>query len=107
VTAADFTTRTFWVNTLERVIRTGAQTALALGVTDATTNLHVNWQQAGITTGLAMLAALLTALAGKTVGDSQSPSFLLGAAPKPATVPVKSAGPVPAANPADHDGPPW
>lgn len=75
----DFTTSTFWINTGERVIRTGAQTGLALGITDATTALHLDWQQSGVAVGLAMLAALLTALAGKTVGDSGSPSFLLPA----------------------------
>jgi hypothetical protein len=78
----DFTTRTFWVNTGERVIRTGAQTALALGITDAATAMHVDWQQGGVTVALAMLAALLMALAGKATGDPQSPSFLLAAAPR-------------------------
>lgn len=75
----DFTTSTFWLNTTERIVRTGAQTGLALGITDATTALHLDWQQTGVAVGLAMLAALLTALAGKTVGDSGSPSFLLPA----------------------------
>lgn len=78
-TRPDFTTSTFWINTGERVIRTGAQTGLALGITDATTALHLDWQQSGVAVGLAMLAALLTALAGKTVGDAGSPSFLLPA----------------------------
>src|SRR4051812_25947975 len=78
-TRPDFTTKTFWTNTAERVVRTGAQTALAIGITDATTSLHVDWQQGGLTVGLAMLAALLTALAAKPVGDHDSPSFLLPA----------------------------
>lgn len=78
-TRPDFTTSTFWLNAGERVIRTGAQTALALGIADATTALRLDWLQGGVTVGLAMLAALLTALAGKTVGDPGSPSFLLPA----------------------------
>lgn len=80
----EIATGTFWVNTGERVVRTGAQTAIALGVTNATTALDLDWQQAGTAVGLAMLAALLTALAGKTVGDAGSPSFLL---PAPRTSP--------------------
>lgn len=84
----DFATSTFWVNTGERVIRTGAQTAIGLGVTDVTTALHLDWKQAGLAVGLAMAAALLTALAAKPVGDGDSPSFLL---PAPA-VPVQRNG---------------
>jgi hypothetical protein len=72
-----FTTRTFWLNTAERTVRTGAQTALAVGITDAATALHLDWQEAGLTVGLAMAAAVLTALAAKPVGDHDSPSFLL------------------------------
>lgn len=75
----DFTTRTFWANTGERVVRTGAQTALAIGVTDATTAMHVDWQQGALTVGLAMVASLLMALAGKAVGDPGTPSYILPA----------------------------
>lgn len=78
----DFTTKTFWVNTMERVVRTGVQAALALGITDATTALSLDLNQGAIAVGLAMLGALLTALAGKAVGDSDSPSFVLAAPPK-------------------------
>jgi hypothetical protein len=81
-TRPDFTTRTFWINTLERIVRTGAQTALALGITDAATALHVDWQQGAITVVLAMGASLLMALAGRAVGDSDSPSFVLPAPPR-------------------------
>jgi hypothetical protein len=75
----EFTTSTFWANTAERVVRTGAQTALGLGVADAATGLHVDWQQGAITVGLSMLASLLMALAGKAVGDPDTPSYILRA----------------------------
>jgi hypothetical protein len=75
----EFTTKTFWLNTSERVVRTGAQTALAVGVTDGVTDLHLDWQQGALTVGLAMVASLLMALAGKAVGDPDSPSYVLPA----------------------------
>lgn len=75
----DLTARTFWVNTGERVVRTAAQTALAVGITDATTALHADWAQTGITVGLAAGTCLLMCLAGKLTGDPGSPSFVLPA----------------------------
>jgi hypothetical protein len=84
----EFATSTFWLNTGERVIRTAAQTALALGVADKTTALELDWQQAGLAVAVAAGSCLLTCLAGKTVGDSATPSFLLPA-PK---VPVQRNG---------------
>jgi hypothetical protein len=93
-TRPDFTTGTFWINTTERVVRTGAQTALAVVVADGTTDMHVDWQQGALTTGLAMLAALLMALAGKGVGDRDSPSYVLPApyTPRHASGPGDSIG---------------
>jgi hypothetical protein len=88
----DFTTRTFWANTGERIVRTMAQTALALGITDVTTSLHLDWQQGGIAVALAGLGALLTALAGKAVGDPNSPSFLLRAPAKVSTPQSRAGG---------------
>jgi hypothetical protein len=78
-TRPDFASSTFWLNTGERVIRTAAQTALALGVADKTTALELDWQQAGLAVAVAAGSCLLTCLAGKTVGDGGSPSFVLPA----------------------------
>jgi hypothetical protein len=80
----EFATSTFWLNTGERVIRTAAQTALALGVADKATALELD----GLAVAVAAGSCLLTCLAGKTVGDSATPSFLLPA-PK---VPVQRNG---------------
>ena len=80
----EFTTKTFWVNTVERIVRTGAQTALSLIVVDGlpVSHIDIDLEVGAWTTALAMLAALLTALAGKVVGDNDSPSFVLAAPPK-------------------------
>lgn len=79
--ASPYFTKTFWINTAERVIRTGATTALGAFITDKT-GVDLDWAGGLKIVGISMLGTLLICLAAKTTGDPESPSFLLAAAPK-------------------------
>lgn len=61
----------FWVDTVERVIRTGAQALLA-----TLTTTTVDWGQKLQITGIAMIAALLTAVVASGAGSKEDASFL-------------------------------
>lgn len=61
-------------DTLERVIRTAAQTAIAAIGTTAVVQ-DVNWEIVGGTVLTASILAFLTALAAKGAGDPNSASF--------------------------------
>ena len=64
---SDLTSRAFWAATVERAVRTAAQTAIA---TIGTTALieEVDWAVVGSTTGLAVVLAVLTAVAAGSRG---------------------------------------
>jgi hypothetical protein len=73
-------TKTFWANTIERVVRTAATTGLGAFVADkATDTAQIDWKGGLLLVGTSALGTLLLCLAGKKVGDPQSPSFLLKA----------------------------
>ncbi len=60
-------TKKFWAATLERTVRTAAQTAIAtIGTTAALTG--VDWLLVGNVTGLASILAVLTAVATAGIG---------------------------------------
>lgn len=68
------TTRKFWADTAERVVRTAAQAAIAAIGTTAVVQ-EVDWAVVGGTTLTASILAFLTALAAKGAGDPGSASF--------------------------------
>ena len=90
----NFTTKTFWLNTAERAVRTAAQSAVALLLVDGlpVSRLDIDLAEGAWTVTLATVLSILTALAGKAVGDPDSPSFVLAAPPKAADVAPSSGG---------------
>lgn len=82
------TTKQFWTDTFERVVRTAAQTATAsfggsavvTAVTDADW-ASIPWEASLGLTVLAAALAFLTALGGKKVGDPSTASLTSGTAP--------------------------
>ena len=79
------TSRRFWTDTLERVIRTAAHVALAvlgapvaLDAAGIPTDAFADWQAKALVIGLAALFALLNALAGRRVGDASTASLTSG-----------------------------
>ena len=90
---SELVTPAFWLDTLERTIRTAAQAAIALLVANAATPMNIDWAQGGITVAIAAALTVLTALAGKTVGSPDTPSVLPPLQPHPA--PYGAVPPVP------------
>jgi hypothetical protein len=69
-------TKIFWQKTLERAVKTVAQTLAAALVVGGTDLLSVGWKQALVTAGVAGLASLATSIASSGVADSSSPSLV-------------------------------
>lgn len=67
-------TRTFWKQAIERALKTGAQTAVALLGVAGLGVLDVDWTQTASVVGLAVVASLLTSVASAGVGPAASPS---------------------------------
>lgn len=63
----------FWKETLERAVKTAAQTAVATLVTLTTIN-EVDWVTLGGTVSLATLLSVLTSIASK--GEGETPSLV-------------------------------
>lgn len=80
------TSRRFWMDTLERVVRTTAQVALAVlgldvaGSATDTPGLDVaaGWEQKLAVIGATALLTFLTCLAGKRTGDNSTASLTSG-----------------------------
>lgn len=77
------TSRRFWTDTLERVLRTTAQVAVAILATPLATtatgvNVSLPWQSILITIGGTAVLTLLTCLAGRGVGDHSTASLTSG-----------------------------
>lgn len=67
------TSKTFWVDTTERAIKTIAQTAVALLTASGALNLFtVNWGDLVAVAGLAGLISILTSVASSGNGNSAS-----------------------------------
>lgn len=78
-TRPDFTTKTFWLNTVERTVRVFAWSSIAAITTVQASIVHADFQAMAVDVGIATALAFLGCLAGKLVGDHDSPSFLLPA----------------------------
>ncbi|WP_347979502.1 holin [Lactococcus formosensis] len=67
-----FTNKTFWKDTLERAIKTCAQSLVAVGLSGATGVLDVDWVNALSVSLLATLVSVLTSIGSGTVGDQSA-----------------------------------
>lgn len=88
-------TRRFWRDTVERVIRTTAQVALAVFgvpvVGDAAgANIEAlgGWQEKLVIVGATAILTLLTCLAGKATGDTSTASLTSGTPDSVVTYPA-------------------
>ena len=72
-------TKLFWIDALERSIKTVAQTLLSLWIVgDVAFNLlQVNWEQAlGVAAGAAVISLLMSIVSSK-VGNTESASLVV------------------------------
>jgi hypothetical protein len=89
-------TRYFWVATLERAVKSFAQSLLALLSAGQLGLFEVEWVPTLSTAGMVALLSLLTSLASSQFGNAQDPSAL-AAAPPPEQQPARAAAARPAA----------
>ena len=66
--------REFWLDLSERAAKTAAQAAA--GVLAGTTVLAIDWKQAALIVGTAVLASLLTSLGSAQIGDADTASVI-------------------------------
>ena len=66
--------REFWLDLSERAAKTAAQSAA--GVLAGTTVLAIDWKQAALIVGTAVLASLLTSLGSAQIGDADTASVI-------------------------------
>lgn len=72
-----YTKGIFWVATLERAVKTAAQTVAAVYFVDVVGDIVVfDWVTAGGLAGFAFLASMVTSVASAPVGSGQSPSLV-------------------------------
>lgn len=72
-----FTNKTFWKDTLERAIKTFAQSLVAVGLSGATGVLDVDWVNALSVALLATLVSVFTSIGSGTVGDDSASAVKL------------------------------
>ncbi|MGO3895342.1 holin [Brevibacterium aurantiacum] len=70
---SNYASKEFWKGSIERAIRTAAQTAIALIGTDQVGILNLDWAQIGSVTATATLLSILMSIAGG--GTGSGPSF--------------------------------
>lgn len=68
-------TKRFWLDALERAIKTGAQVLLGAIAGTATIGT-LDWQVVGITTGVAVATSLLTSIVSSRVGSPSDASLV-------------------------------
>ncbi|PKZ14035.1 holin [Alloscardovia omnicolens] len=66
--------RAFWLDTLERAIKTGAQVLVALIGTGTLGILQVDWLNAFSVTALAVIVSVLTSIASVGASDTITPA---------------------------------
>jgi tetrahydromethanopterin S-methyltransferase subunit C len=72
---------TFWLDTLERCIKTAAQTALALVGVEVVDVASLDWQEILIAVGFATGLSVLTSIVSSGIGEPGSASLLNPAPP--------------------------
>ena len=68
-------TKRFWLDALERAIRTGAQVLLG-SVTGTALITELDWQVVGISTGVAVAASLLMSIVASQKGTPETASLV-------------------------------
>jgi hypothetical protein len=68
--------RDFWTGTLERAVRTIAQTLAAVLAAGMILTDSAAWREALLAAATAGLLSVLTSVAASKVGDPESPSFV-------------------------------
>lgn len=68
--------RVFWVSTLERAVKTAAQSAVGILTVGATGLLDIDWVEVASVVGLAAIVSVLTSIAGSQVGTAGDPSLV-------------------------------
>jgi len=71
------TTKTFWIDTAERAIKTAAQTSLALLTIDGANLLSLTTEGFWSAVGLASLISVLTSVISSATGSSNSASLVV------------------------------
>ncbi len=74
-------TATFWLDTLERAVKTAAQTLLALVGVNVTDVASLNWQEMAITTAVSTGLSVLTSIVSSGIGEPGTASLLNPAPP--------------------------
>lgn len=72
-----FTNKMFWKDTLERAIKTCAQSVVAVGLSGATGLLDVDWKNTVSVALLATLVSIFTSIGSGTVGDQSASAINL------------------------------
>ena len=68
-------TKAFWLDALERAIKTGAQVLIG-SFTGLTAVDELDWTAVGITTGVAVVLSLLTSIVSSQVGSPSDASLV-------------------------------
>lgn len=68
-------TKRFWLDALERAVKTAAQTAAALIGTGAVGIIDVDWQNIASVSAVAAILSVLTSVASAPAGDPESASL--------------------------------
>ena len=71
---SNYFNRAFWLDTLERAIKTGAQVLVALIGTGTLGILQVDWLNAFSVTALAVIVSVLTSIASVGASDTITPA---------------------------------
>lgn len=71
-------TGVFWLDVFDRVIRTAAQTAVALITVNATELGDVDWNEVGSVVALTVILTILTSIATAKVGDTGTAAIVGG-----------------------------
>ena len=74
-------TGSFWLDTIERAIKTAAQTVLGLVATNAVDVTSLDWGAIGITTGVTTGLSILTSIVSSGIGEPGTASVLNPAPP--------------------------
>lgn len=74
-------TGTFWLDALERAVKTAAQTVLGLIGTNAATAVSLDWQQIGVATAFTAGLSVLTSIVSSGIGEPGTASLLNPAPP--------------------------
>jgi len=74
-------TGSFWLDALERAVKTAAQTVLALIGTNVTDVTSLNWQDIGVATAFSTGLSILTSIVSSGIGEPGTASVMNPAPP--------------------------